>query len=216
VAVVGDSHAGHLLAALDSLGRQQHFKIVPFIKLACAAYDVYQSSKSMTYGECASFRQWTSGQLRALKPAAIIVGSRGELWMSARGGTSVADQWRAGVASATRRFLKLAPTTLFGDVPSRPDAQACLTQRKPTQEKCVAKQNTVESRSNAITRAEAERAGAGFVDIESMVCSGGRCPEVVGDIAVYTDNSHLSVDWSRHMLPGIRQELGDFFHRLSG
>jgi len=213
VAVVGDSHAGQLLAALDKLGRAEHFKIVPLIKLGCAAYDVHQSSRSMTYAECDSFRHWTLGRLTTLKPAAIAIGSRGELWMSSRSGASVADQWRVGVASTVRRFVKIAPTTVFGDVPSRPDAQACLTQHHPTQKKCVAKQDTPETRSNPITRAEATRAGAAFVDLEPMVCAAGRCPEIVGNLAVYTDNSHLSVDWSQHMLAGITQELGDFFHR---
>lgn len=212
VVIVGDSHAGHLLAALDRLGQHDHYRVVPLIKMGCAAYDVHQESDLLNYSECASFRQWTLGRLKALKPTAILTSSRGYLWVHQRNGVNTADQWRAGATATLTRFKRLAPVVrVFGDIPSRPAADDCLSRRGAKQKTCVASQNTPETASNAVTAAVAAKLKVPYMELTPLVCAKGRCPAVVGTVPVYTDNSHLSHTWGKRITPAVGELLGDAF-----
>jgi len=212
VAIVGDSHAAHLLAALDRLGQRDHYRVVPLIKMGCAAYDVHQESQLLNYSECESFRHWTLGQLKTIKPTAILTSSRGYLWVHARDGADVAAQWQAGVTATLTRFKRLAPVVrVFGDVPSRPRADDCLSKPGVKQKACVAKEQTPETASNAVTAAVAAKLKVAYMEMTPLVCAKGRCPALVGSVAVYSDNSHLSYTWGRRISAAVGELLGKGF-----
>jgi peptidoglycan/LPS O-acetylase OafA/YrhL len=201
VAAVGDSHMGMWLPALDTLGRQEHFRVVPLIKVGCAAYAVYQPSLQMPQQECDDFRTWTRARLVALRPDVIVTTARGELFMHPRGGQTVAQQWTDGVRTTLTMMRSVTPrVVVLGDVPNRgAEPEDCLTRPGATLLDCEVGPTGPSSRSNPLTEAVAEQLGLGWVSVQPLACDGAVCPLVVDDDRIYQDDSHLAVSWVRYV-----------------
>ncbi|MEU0313875.1 acyltransferase family protein [Nocardioides sp. NPDC006273] len=209
VAVVGDSHIGMWLPALDTLAERQHVKLVPFVKLGCAAYGVKQKSSKMTVEECEDFREWTNEQITQLDPDTIVVGARGMLDMEERDGVSTEEQWREGVRDGVESFEKITPDVrVFADVPAVDnDPGECLSDARNLLEDCVVKADGTEVDSNEVTQEALADTEATYVDIVDLVCS-ERCPLVVGDVVTYYDDSHITATWVDRVTPALGHRLG--------
>ncbi|MFE6508170.1 acyltransferase family protein [Nocardioides sp. NPDC057767] len=209
VAVVGDSHIGMWLPALDTLAERQHVKLIPFVKLGCAAYGVKQKSSKMTVEECEDFRKWTNEQIAELNPETIVVGARGMLDMEERDGVSTEEQWREGVRDGVSTFEKITPDVrVFADVPSvDSDPGECLSDARNLLEDCVVKADGTEVDSNEVTQEALEGTEAAYVDIVDLVCT-ERCPLVVGDVVTYYDDSHITATWVDRVTPALGKRLG--------
>jgi peptidoglycan/LPS O-acetylase OafA/YrhL len=209
VAVVGDSHIGMWLPALDTLAERQHVKLVPFVKLACAAYDVKQKSSKMSVEECEDFRKWTDEQITELDPDTIVVGARGMLAVKERDGVSSEEQWRQGVREGVESFEKITPDVrVFADVPNIDnDPGECLSDARNLLEDCVVKANGTEVDSNEVTQDALKGTEATYVDIVDLVCT-ERCPLVVGDTVTYYDDSHITATWVERVTPALGKRLG--------
>jgi peptidoglycan/LPS O-acetylase OafA/YrhL len=209
VAIVGDSHIGMWLPALDTLAERQNVKLVPFVKLGCAAYGVKQKSSKMTVAECEDFRQWTNEQITKLNPNTIVVGARGMLDMEERDGVSTEEQWREGVRHGVSAFEKITPDVrVFADVPAVDnDPGECLSDARNLLEDCVVKADGTEVDSNEVTQEALAGTDAAYVDIVDLVCT-ERCPLVVGDVVTYYDDSHITATWVDRVTPALGKRLG--------
>ncbi|MFJ9389894.1 acyltransferase family protein [Nocardioides sp. NPDC101246] len=209
VAVVGDSHIGMWLPALDTLAERQHVKLVPFVKLGCAAYGVKQKSSKMTVAECEDFRKWTNEQITELNPDTIVVGARGMLDMEERDGVSTEEQWREGVRHGVSAFEKVTPDVrVFADVPSVDDDPGeCLSDARNLLQDCVVNAEGTEVDSNEVTQEALDGTEAAYVDIVDLVCT-ERCPLVVGDVVTYYDDSHITATWVDRVTPALGKRLG--------
>jgi hypothetical protein len=78
VVAVGDSHIGQWLPALDLLGEQRGFKVIPLIKLSCAPYDVRHAIEEVDgeYTQCTKFRAWAGRKIAGWRPAAVVLVTR--------------------------------------------------------------------------------------------------------------------------------------------
>lgn len=209
VAVVGDSHAGMWLPALGRIAAAEHLRLVPYIKISCSPYAVHQASVLTPDSACDDYRAWALAQLRRLKPDAILVAARGELYMAPNGTQSVDDQWRAGMTQVLSAFRRITPHLIvFGDVLGRgSEPQDCLTQPGNTEADCLLPPYSVETHSNVITAQVAAQLGATFVRVLPLVCTPHECPLVVGSTVLYRDDSHLTRTWVLHVAPRLQQIL---------
>lgn len=209
VVIVGDSHAGQWISALDELGKKNRFKLVPIIKPACNVYDVEQRFAPAEITACNEFKTWARRTIAGLKAEAVVVSARGFDGMRVSG-PDRDPVWRAGAESGIRALKAIAPKVMvLSDVPSRSSkVDDCLTLRGATLEQCVAEETGVEIDSNALTKAATLAAGAQWVDTSPLVCQDGRCPAVVDQRVVYYDDNHLTVSWGRVVAAGLGQLLG--------
>jgi peptidoglycan/LPS O-acetylase OafA/YrhL len=211
VAVVGDSHAAMWIPALDIIGKDHGFTVVPFIKLACGAYPVVQDSDGHSQEDCDAFRDFTDEQLATLDPDVVILGARGMLHMrDGVDGKTIDEQWASAVTDEVSSMSDIADTiVVLGDVPARPQAKPndCVDAPDATQEECLVPGDSVERDSNDITQASAESAGGIFFDTTEFVCADAGCPLFAGDIAIYEDDSHLNRIWVEQVAPALGREL---------
>ncbi|MGI6877194.1 acyltransferase family protein [Microbacterium sp. gxy059] len=211
IALVGDSHAGMWLPALDILGKDHDFRVALFVKLSCGAYPVVQDAAGHSQDDCDAFREFTDDRIEEISPDAVVLGARGLLNMEERDGQSVEDQWSDAVRQAVEDFSAVADEVVaLGDVPARPEAEPkdCVDAPGATQEDCVVTGESDELRSNELTQAAAEDAGAAYVDTTPLVCpEEGDCPLFVGDTPIYGDDSHLNRLWVEYVAPALGQEL---------
>ncbi len=112
--------------------------------------------------------------------------------------------------SAVKTLRTLAPVVkVFFDIPHRADAADCLTHPHNRQANCMTTTAIQGAASDPVTKAAALTAGAQWVDIVPLVCHANTCPEVVGNLPVYYDDSHLSLTWATHVALGLGELLGN-------
>ncbi|MFT4264768.1 MAG: acyltransferase family protein [Nocardioides sp.] len=210
VVVQGDSHAGMWLPALDAIGKAQHFRVVPLVKLGCAPFFVPQTIGGAPSPTCAAFRLWAVKQVQALRPDAVVVAYRGLNETSPARGRTMDETWTAGV----RKLIgAISPATsrvvVLGDVPTRETSlEACATTPGATMSSCTAPATGSGVTSNPLTEAALEGTGATFVDTVPLVCADDECPPAVGGTWTYYDDDHLTASWVREITDDLANRIG--------
>ncbi|MBZ5738604.1 acyltransferase family protein [Nocardioides mangrovi] len=201
--VLGDSHAGQWLPALDLMAQRDGYRLVPVIKYGCVPYPValLTENRSRNYTECADFRRWAFDQIAELQPDLVYVGSRAMPPNMTVRGSDADAAWYDGVASALADLTELAPDVrMIGDVSMIGLEPAdCLTDRHATMASCTATEKKRTVVANRLGRRAANAAGVPFVPVAQLACQDGRCPAFAGARMVYADHSHLSIDWVEHV-----------------
>ncbi|GAA1945428.1 SGNH hydrolase domain-containing protein [Nocardioides panacihumi] len=210
VVVYGDSHAGMWLPALDSIGKSAHFRVVPLVKSSCMPFDVPQSLGQHDYQGCDAFHRWALGQMRRLRPAAVVVSYRGLYQTRALPGMTRGRTWQQGVATTARELTAITrDVVVVGDIPQRAlPAPECLSTPGADQATCLAPVAGDGIVANDFTVRGIAGTGARFVDPRALVCSAGVCPLVVGDDVVFYDDDHITASWSRLVAPALEKLLG--------
>jgi peptidoglycan/LPS O-acetylase OafA/YrhL len=198
VVVYGDSHAGMWVPALKRLSRRDDYRLVPFVKVGCAPFDVEQTHRGAAYPECPAFRRWAMRRIAALHPDVVLLAYRGLFAVQPASGQSVETAWTNGVSSVVRRLLRVTPEVkVISDITSLQFSPAdCITEPDSTMSSCLTREAEVTRRGNTLTRRTVEPLGARFVDVTDLVCLRRRCPLVVDQVVTYRDDSHISVTWS--------------------
>jgi hypothetical protein len=217
IVLLGDSHAGMWLPALERLGIEQGWRVLPLIKFGCPAVDwpVWQSSEGQVNADCAEFHDWAVTQVAELDPDLVVIGSRAILNLANEQQTGplepgdVPDAWEAGMRGV---LDELAPHTdqvsLVLDTPTTPQLPAdCLSSSGATVGSCTTQMPAEVADLNDRTRAAAAASGAQVIDMEPYVCAGDRCPMVVGSTAVYADQDHLTATYVKQVTPAFVAQL---------
>ena len=207
--VIGDSHVGEWLPALDTIGQQAGFRVLPLVKYGCTPYDVDLLTGGRPYTECQDFRDWDLEQVAQLQPDVIVIGGRGLQGNMAAPPPERAGVWTAGVATT---LDALAPLTdrlvVLGDVPALDaDPIGCLTDSHATMATCTTRVDPRTTEANELTSAAARHQGVDFLDLSDLACLRGRCPVVAGGLMVYANTDHLSMAWVEHVTREVRDRL---------
>ena len=195
VYLMGGSHSEQWSGALDELGREQHFKIIPLLRQGCAITyeDPYYDDPENT---CVQFSNAAVQYALDNPPDLVITTSTrpGEL----RDVTPVGyvNFWKA-LNDAKIPFLA---------VRDNPWAKDDLREGfQPTQ--CIVDGGTAESCAmkfddhlNAVNPADAVLSSMEFghgLDLTGAYCKDGLCPAIVGNLFVYRDDNHISDEFAR-------------------
>jgi hypothetical protein len=197
------------LPALDTIGREDGYRVLPLIKYGCAPYDVDLLYGGRPWTECQDFRTWATQQVEALHPDVVVVGGRGLQRNMAAPPDQRAEVWTSGV---TTTLDELAPLThrlvVLGDVPALAvDPLGCLTDTHATMATCTTPVDPRTIEANRLTSSAATLDGADYVGLSDLACLQGRCPVVAGGLMVYANDDHLSMAWVAHVTPEFKRRL---------
>jgi peptidoglycan/LPS O-acetylase OafA/YrhL len=217
IVLLGDSHAGMWLPALEKLGLEQGWRVVPLIKFGCPAVDwpVWQASEGQVNASCTEFHDWAVAQVADLDPDLVVVGSRAVSSFANEERTGPLDPgdgpeaWETGVRGVLDELAAHTDqVSLVLDTPTTPQPPAdCLSDAGATVGSCTTQMPAEVTELNARTRAAASAAGAQVIDMEPYVCAQGRCPMVVGSTAVYSDEDHLSATYVKQVTAAFVEQL---------
>ncbi|MBM6400467.1 acyltransferase family protein [Phycicoccus sonneratiae] len=210
IALVGDSKAMQWLPALQARAGEQGWRIVTYGKSACAFADAPAAAPGSAYPECDA---WNAAVVSALAedPPDLVVTSgvaRGA-WDGRR---ADADLLVDGYA---RRWSALAtagsPVVVVGDSPLSPDdLDVCAARHPRDLEACTFDAAPgVAGSGLPVQRRAAAVAGEGvrLLDLTERICPGGRCPVVIGHVAVHRPGDHLTATYARTLAPAVAQAL---------
>ena len=216
VALFGDSHAEHWLAAFDRLGRERGWRVVLFVKGGCPVADAPEllAARSMQRDrECARYREDAVRTMVAMRPALAVLSSfdeyvtRGADARAPDGGIAP-EAWRRGLARTYARIAGAGvPVVALRGTPHPDfDVPGCLSRAvdgRPLARPCTYARDAalhLTARAALLTAVQ-EVAARGLpvraVDMSDVVCPTPVCDVRQGGSVVFTDDNHLTATFTR-------------------
>lgn len=196
VMLVGGSHTAHWFPAIDALARERGWKLTTALKDACRFTRVADES-AIGGPSCHEWNMSLMSRLEANPPDLIVTTST----VSDGGGEftpdGYVDQWRALEALGidvvgirdTPRWMK--------------DPVDCLWANSDNMSVCsVERSKSLADADPAALRGDLP-SNVTLLDVDELICDGGTCPAVIGDVVVYWDLSHLSATFAASLAPAL-------------
>jgi hypothetical protein len=178
-------------------------------KVACPVSDVGYVDEHFkrTYTECIEWRRAAVAEIVGRRPD-LVVASQAD----GTPGTKVTDaEWADGTARTLQALgAGGSRLVLLSDVPQPSAPLECLSAHLEDVSDCITSRGAGSQywphRRDTVADA-ARGVGATVVDTNLWMCSGDRCPPIVGNMPVYRDSGHLTHTYSAWLAPVIRPLL---------
>jgi hypothetical protein len=210
---MGDSIAGQWFPALQQLYDRAGWRLVVMTKSSCPMVDqpIFYARIGREYVECEQWRNTAIGALAQMRPDIVIFSSVPTY-------AYTTDEWREGtarvlaaIAPSTQRIAVIEPTPVLPF-----DGPACLARRDwqrrwlPTVDRCQADSSSpgIDGVERALTEAVAGTPSARLVDMDALVCPGGRCLAERDGHVNYRDTEHLALDYVETLAGALGKVLG--------
>ena len=227
IALFGDSHAEHWLAALDRLGRERGWRVVLMVMGGCpvsAAPELIGARSDRRGRECARYRDAAIRRMIALKPAVAVLSSYHEYVAreagrsAARDGRVSPEAWGRGLR---RTYARLAgagvPVVAIQGTPHPGfDVPACLSRRAaglPMAGACMYERDEAlhgparAALRGAVRDVSARGLPVAVIDLAGEVCAARRCGVVRDGRVVFTDDNHLTASFTRATAGAVGAKL---------
>jgi peptidoglycan/LPS O-acetylase OafA/YrhL len=182
VALVGDSHADHLVDALDIYAKKHDWRLVTFTREGCSGIP----SQRIKDDRCRTWSSAVHAAVLARKDIDAVVYSN---YSSAADWTAEDEvaTWRAVLAAGHQ----VVPVVDVPGMPAGVNGPKCVAQHMTQYDPC-----TNAPPQQGKTALAAARLGIPAIDLDDLLCQGGRCHSVIGGQVVYMDEAHLTYHFS--------------------
>lgn len=216
VALVGNSHAGHWLPALEQIAKTRPWRITTYLASKCTAADLAQEFevKGAASG-CTAWIRKTAATLAQTQPDLIVFANR--TGRPALGESSV----EASVAKYTAGFRKSldslastgvpvvvirdTPIPIDGGIDSVPD---CVALHSDDRGACSGPRAAWLPADPSIAAARQLRdRGVSVADLTDAFCGATTCWGTVGGVIVYSDGHHVTSTYARTVAPRLEKIL---------
>lgn len=208
IALLGNSHAGHLLPPLEAIGAAEGWQIDTFVIGVCQPSVEATPHPEPVSGVSPEQLTADCERLNRESLERITSGDYAMAVMSTMDHDPAHEAWKDNIYRSTIRTIADAdvPVLVVRDTPASmnqaEDTPTCLGINSSDPTKC---DGTPEEwiRQDPLTSA-AKRLASPLVhrvDLNRHICTETRCPAVVGGIIAYADFNHLSATFSRTLAP---------------
>lgn len=222
VALVGNSHAGHWLPALEKMARDRDWTITTYLVSRCNPTEapLKFDAEGKSQG-CADYGQWVLDQtahgqfdliITSERQSVPVVGHSMAMSESpARDGyDEYLDQW---TASDT-------PIVVIRDTPfpgatlkNIPDCVATATNANAECSGSVKEWEWMDPLVDAANRNS--HPNVAVIDPTRYFCQDGVCPAVIGGVVVYFDASHITATYAETLVPYLESDLDAALQSIS-
>lgn len=206
--LLGDSHAAQWFPALASIASRLHWRLESLTKSACPATfaAVPNPAGAGTYRACVAWHENVLRRLAHEHPYLVVVSSLVPLPPS----SDDDHAWLVGEGEMIRALRRVADHVVaLGDVPRpRANVPICLSAHIRSVAACATPRSAaVDAGLWAAARQEATENGAGYIGTDRWACPGAICPVIAGDLLLYRDNTHLTVEFVHFLEPRLERAL---------
>jgi peptidoglycan/LPS O-acetylase OafA/YrhL len=213
VVLFGDSHALQWFPAMETLARQNGWRLYSFTRSSCSPAQIALDERRARarYLECDAWRSQVVTRIGRLRPDLLVVSSSVNYRQVLTGRPADPDAvWQTGWVRMLTTLKRLAGrVTMIADTPFLTVAPAdCLSTHATAISRCAAPRADVlpEPRWREQQRAISVASGVPVIDPVPWLCT-TRCPLVVGDTLVYRDSNHLTEAYARLVAPLLKLRL---------
>ena len=206
VVVIGNSHAGHLVAGLEQYGIDHSWKITLMRKTGCTGLST-AAQTAETHPDCAAWSQRVLDEVRSdASVDAVVVATNNDAaqYLVTDGADAAAiDAVRANVAANLASLVAAGKAVLaVGDVPRLASpAPECVDLHHREYDPCGFPRAQGEEHGNIVAEAARLTPGVGSQSLLPYLCDADRCHVAIGGVVVYIDEHHLSASFSRSLGP---------------
>jgi peptidoglycan/LPS O-acetylase OafA/YrhL len=217
VALLGDSHAGALTPLMDELGKQLGWDVIAATKGSCPTTTARRVLPNETSDgrqvSCEAFNKAAAQQVLAdpkITDVFVTSYSSAYTWENAPGGT-LADPGPDGFKAAWKQFTDAGKRVhVIRDVPGtgKRSIPNCLAVAEHPGD-CDSPRKTALSEDLAFTAAKSlADPKVTLLDLTPQFCDDETCFGRVGNVIVYRDTSHLSIEYATLLAPYVARQLG--------
>lgn len=214
VALIGNSHAGQWLPALQEIAEDNDWTITTYLASRCAPMDGRQEFDAKAKSEgCYDYGQWIQQQTQAKDYDLIITSNRQSLAMSGHSYEESDDAAESGF----RKYLETwvdqdIPVVVLRDTPfpgnSVDNIPDCVAENPSHLAACSGDEETWASMDEQYAAAQAlPRDVVATVNMNDYLCRDGQCPAVIGSVIAYFDSSHISATYADSLVPMLAARL---------
>jgi len=213
VVLFGDSHMQQWQPTFTDAGIYAHWRVVNLTKGACPPQElsIFNANLNRIFHECDTWRAKTLRRMAALNPTVVIVAG----W----DGEAAANVSPTAVADATVSTVRTLQQTASAKIVYLEDTPypgynvaSCVAAHLDDVKACnlpMSRAYTYPARHQAINQALRKLGGVTLVNPADWICADNVCPAVVGNLLVFRDTSHLSVEFSEWLTPMITSLLDE-------
>ncbi|MFC7327531.1 acyltransferase family protein [Marinactinospora rubrisoli] len=205
IALVGGSHAAHWFPALERIADDNDWRIVNIIKGACLFTPAEQRYRGEVYTTCHEWNDGVMAELAELRPDAVFTTATSTSidTDAGFGGEVVVDGYLERWAELDRLGIDVLA---IRDTP-RFDFQApeCVATRGP--DECVGSPAPSMAETSPLESVRGVPENVTFLDLSRYLCTGDRCPVVIGNVLVYWDNAHFTATFARTLAPMLERDI---------
>lgn len=209
IVLFGDSHAAQWFPALESIALDSGSRLVSFTKSSCpaAAITTWNSNLQQPYAACDAWREKVLDKIVALDPELVVMSDYRK--QKPANTDDVSRTWAEGIGTTVRRLASTAEVVVIGDGPTfSVEPAVCLSAHLEATAACAEPiENVVDLVALDEVRKATTSAGGRFIDTREWYCPQGLCTVVRGDVAVYRDNHHITVEASKAMSASLYSAL---------
>lgn len=213
VALVGNSHAGQWLPALQLLAAERGWTITTYLVSQCNATDAQLSfDTAAKTSDCLAWSQWAQRQTSGNRYKLVITSERqsvpvlrtpssGQRAAAKAGYQSYLRRWRA----AGTRLVVLRDTPDPGrTLTSVPD---CVAAHLHSWTVCSGSRAQWASVDPLADAARSFSPQIDVLDLTARICAPTRCDGVTGGVITYFDASHLTATYAATLVPYLKAGL---------
>jgi hypothetical protein len=212
VVVIGDSHAGHWIPALQRIGDQQDWRLVSMVRSSCPFTDVTPSEQGIYLQQCEDWKKDVYKRVEELQPDLVFVASLSPNGYLAAGfdpGTPA--EMEEGYETSLARLAQTSAVIVLKDTPfmgtNMPD---CLGAVAGGGDSCNRdRAEALDQNTDPLWEAAARIENVARVDLSSVFCDASTCFAVTGGVSIYRDHHHLSASFSASLAPQLETALLD-------
>jgi hypothetical protein len=210
VAVVGDSKATQWLPALRTIGQQNQWKIVTYLKSSCAFSKSTPQADGKPYEACQTWNRRVDNLLDKTRPDYVITTQAASTALDRDGTPSkqaMVAGLRRGWTDLTARGTKVV---VIADNPSPGiNVYECAARNPARLSACSFDRTRYETSSAAPVQHAAVRGldGVTIVDLFDSICPTARCAPVIGNVLLYRQGSHLTRTYVQSLTPRLAAAL---------
>lgn len=206
IALVGNSHAGHWVPALEKALWSERWRLTTYIQLACYTVDQPIVFEGAGLSEnCQKINRWAVGS--------IVKGGYDLVIMSNRTHEPLAGVSPAGQEAAAERAYRDTlrafttagiPVLVLRDTPAMPDSVPhCIAKHPDNIDSCGGPTGAVLRPDPLAAAARADTTGlVSVASVDDLMC-GEQCRPVIGGLIAYSDRSHLTNTFARTLAPEV-------------
>ncbi|WP_127479199.1 acyltransferase family protein [Nocardioides pantholopis] len=218
VVLVGNSHAGQWLPALQEIAADRDWRISTRLASRCAMSQVRQALD--TVEETDACEQWverTSRRIARERPDLVVVSNRISAPAEGHSLEASREPYAAGYEQVLRRWSEAGvPVVALHDTPAPGDgavesAPECVATNADDLDACAGPRPDWEPADPVREAVEAMQTGGAasvrLADLNDLICRSETCAAVVGGALVYSDGSHLTATYARTLAPHLERSL---------
>lgn len=217
MALIGDSHLGQWLEALDAYGRSHRIVFITYIKTLCAGTGAVDVASPNGPGDSiASCTDWGRNALNEIaanpKISTVVFGNYTQTYLAGSPATNYrllnsADftaAWKPLIAAGKKVVaLRDTPNANFVNAPQ------CIALHLDEYDPCTTLRENAQlaDAKDPMVSAIAQLPAVSLVDTTNVFCGPKTCHTVIGGLVVYFDDAHMTATFSRTMAPIIGAAL---------